>query len=122
GVTRVTSRLISLSDACPAALRLAAEHQLPALLAAELVAQRQHVVVAQIKQRGRCCIAKIVVFAPGGAGHFVDDGLSPLDVGCPTRSFANSGTQASSRISFDFTGEKYCKSNGHSWVSRSSSL
>ena len=42
--------------------------------------------------------------------------------GAQTRSFANSGTQASKRISFDFTGEKYCKSNGHSWVSRSSSF
>src|SRR5207248_629636 len=45
GVT-CPSRLVPLSDARPAALLIAAEHQFPALLAAELVAQRQHVVIA----------------------------------------------------------------------------
>src|ERR1700730_10735486 len=36
--------------------------------------------------------------------------------GAHARSFVNSGTHASSRISFDLVGEKYSSANGHSWV------
>ena len=36
-----------------------------------------------MKQRSGYCVAKIVVFAPRGAGHFVDDGLGPFNVRRP---------------------------------------